>query len=415
MKLILSLLVTPGLLAAPAMAAMGDFAEGLGTQPKGLAGAGAALALGSLATATNPAAAAFLGDELELDLACFTSNRGYQVSGQPSGTPGTLGLAPGPVNSRSRAFLAPSLGANRWLTPRIACNLALYGGGGGNTNYHSPTFGTAPTGVNLVQVFLAPTCAFRVTERQAFGLTPLLAYQQFKAYGLGAFAGTSADGADLSDRGTDTATGLGLRVGYQGHLGSRLRLGASYQTRTTFSAFRKYRGLLPDQGRFDIPSTWTLGAAVQAGAGLTFVLDVQRINFSEVAGLGNPLLPNLRPVPLGANGGAGFGWRNVTICKFGTQWQATPRWILRAGYSRGQQPIPASQVLFNLLAPAVVEQRWAMGATRHLGAAWDSSLAVTRALSHSVTGPNPLEAPGQQSLTLRMDAWDVEAGLAARF
>ena len=81
----------------------------------------------------------------------------------------------------------------------------------------------------------------------------------------------------------------------------------------------------------------------------------------------------------------------------------------------GRQPIPASQVLFNLLAPAVVEQRFAMGATRHLGAAWDSSLAVTRALGHSVTGPNPLEAPGQQTLTLRMDAWDVEAGLVARF
>ena len=415
MNHLLSLLVTTGLLATPAMAAMGDFAQGVGTPSKGLAGAGAALALGSLAAAGNPAAAAFLGDELELDLACYNADRGYAVSGQPSGAAGTLGLAPGQVHSRSRAFLEPALGANWRLTPRMACNLALYGSGGGNTNYHSATFGASPTGIHLVQVCLAPAWAFRVTPGQAIGVAPLLAYQRFKASGLAAFAGYSADPADLSDRGPDTATGLGLRLGYQGHLGARLRLGASYQTRTRFSAFRNYRGLLPDQGRFDIPSTWTLGAAVQAGAGLTFVLDVQRINFSEVAGLGNPLLPNLRTVPLGANGGAGFGWRNVTICKLGTQWQATPRWILRAGYSRGRQPIPASQVLFNLLAPAVVEQRFAMGATRHLGAAWDSSLAVTRALGHSVTGPNPLEAPGQQTLTLRMDAWDVEAGLVARF
>jgi long-chain fatty acid transport protein len=411
----LSLLIATGLLTAPAMATNGYFADGYGTQHKGLAGAGAALALSSLSTATNPASAAFLGDELELDLAYFNPNRDYQVSGKPSGYPGTFGLTPGQVNSRSSAFLEPSLGANWRPTERSAFNLALYGNGGMNTNYHSPTFGSSPTGVNLVQVFLAPTYAFKVTEHQAFGVTPLLAYQQIKVYGLGAFASYSADGADLSDRGTDTATGLGLRVGYQGELGPRLRLGASYQTRTTFSDFKKYQGLFAKQGNFDIPSSWTLGAAVRAGAGVTFVLDVQRINYSEVDSTGNPLLPNLETAALGSNGGAGFGWRNVTVYKFGTQWQATPLWTLRAGYSNGQQPIPSSQVLFNILAPAVIEQHFAVGATRRIGTRWDTSLAVTRALSHSVTGPNPLEAPGQQTITLRMDEWDVEAGLVARF
>lgn len=414
MNHLLSLLVTTGLLAAPAMAAMGDFAQGVGTASKGLAGAGAALAPGSLAAAGNPAAAAFLGDELELDLACYTADRGYAVSGQPSGAAGTLGLAPGQVHSRSRAFLEPALGANWRLTPRMACNLALYGSGGGNTNYHSATFGASPTGIHLVQVCLAPAWAFRVTPGQAIGVAPLLAYQRFKASGLAAFAGYSADRADLSDRGTDTATGLGLRLGYQGHLGARLRLGASYQTRTRFSAFRHYRGLLADQGRLDIPSTWTLGLAVQAGAGLTLVVDVQRIHFSEVASLAHPLLPNLRTAALGSDGGAGFGWRDVTLCKLGTQWQATPRWTLRAGCCWGRQPIPASQVLFNTLAPAVVERRFALGSTRRVGRAWDISLAVTRALGHQVTGPNPLEAPGRQTLALRMDAWDLEAGLAVR-
>jgi hypothetical protein len=44
-----------------------------------------------------------------------------------------------------------------------------------------------------------------------------------------------------------------------------------------------------------------------------------------------------------------------------------------------------------------------------------ASFAVTRALSHSVTGPNPLEAPGQQTITLRMDQWDIEFGTKVRF
>ena len=38
-----------------------------------------------------------------------------------------------------------------------------------------------------------------------------------------------------------------------------------------------------------------------------------------------------------------------------------------------------------------------------------------RALSQSVKGPNPLEAPGQQTIELRMDQWDVEVGFSFGF
>ena len=411
----LSLLAAAALLATPALATNGYFSDGYGTQHKGLAGAGAALPLSSLSTATNPAAAAFLGTELELDLALFNPNRDYDVTGNPSGDPGTFGLAPGKVDSGSRAFLEPSLGGNWRLTPDSAFNLTIYGNGGMNTNYKSPTFGVTPTGVNLIQIFVAPTYAFKVADGQAFGVTVLLAYQQFKAYGLGAFAPFSSDSAALSNNGNASATGLGLKVGYQGELGSRFRLGASYQTKTTFSDFRKYRGLFADQGNFDIPSTWTAGLALKASPNLTFALDLQRIKYSEVNSIANPLLPNLETASLGSSGGAGFGWRNITVVKLGAQWQAAPLWTLRAGYSAGDQPIPASEVLFNIVAPAVIEQHFAVGATRRVGKDWDASFALTRALSNSVTGPNPLEVPGQQTITLRMDEWDLELGLAARF
>jgi hypothetical protein len=38
-------------------------------------------------------------------------------------------------------------------------------------------------------------------------------------------------------------------------------------------------------------------------------------------------------------------------------------------------------------------------------------LAVVRALSSSLTGPNQLELPGRQTITLHMDQWEVEGGL----
>jgi len=34
------------------------------------------------------------------------------------------------------------------------------------------------------------------------------------------------------------------------------------------------------------------------------------------------------------------------------------------------------------------------------------------ALSNSVTGPNPLEAPGQQNIEIKMDQWEIELGFS---
>ena len=113
-----------------------------------------------------------------------------------------------------------------------------------------------------------------------------------------------------------------------------------------------------------------------------------------MASIGHPLLPNLQTKPLGSDGGAGFGWRDVTVVKAGVQWRAAQDWTLRAGFSSGSNPVPASEVLFNILAPGVIRQHVTAGATKDFGTAWKASLAVTRALGNSVTGPNPLEAPG---------------------
>ena len=58
--------------AAPAFATNGYFSAGYGTHYKGMAGAGAALHLNSLAPATNPAAMAFLGPRWDASLSLST-------------------------------------------------------------------------------------------------------------------------------------------------------------------------------------------------------------------------------------------------------------------------------------------------------------------------------------------------------
>jgi long-chain fatty acid transport protein len=41
--------------------------------------------------------------------------------------------------------------------------------------------------------------------------------------------------------------------------------------------------------------------------------------------------------------------------KLSWQWVTNPDFTLRAGVSHGDQPIPDSEVLLNILAPAVIE------------------------------------------------------------
>ena len=82
--------------------------------------------------------------------------------------------------------------------------------------------------------------------------------------------------------------------------------------------------------------------------------------------------------------------------------------ILRAGYSINEQPIGNDQVLFNILAPAVVEQHITIGATRTLANANELSFSLMYAPSKSVSGANTFD-PTQQ-LEIEMHQFELEIG-----
>lgn len=399
-----------------ALATNGYFQHGFGVNEQAMAGAGVALPQDSIDASTNPANMVFLGTRYDFGLAFFNPNRQYTVSGAPSGAPGTFGLAPGTVKSSKDWFVIPSLGGNWMLNPESSAGISIFGNGGMNTEYNSPTFGVSPTGVDLSQLFVAATYARKIASNYAIGITPIFAYQKFEAKGLQAFSAFSSDPNNLTNNGHDNSYGYGARIGYQGEIIPHyVNLGLSYQTRIRMSKFHDYQGLFAQAGDFDIPSTWTVGVAYKAVPSLTFLVDVQRINYSEIHSVHNPLLPNLGIYKLGMDGGAGFGWNDMTIVKLGVQWKSSEAWTWRVGYSKGNQPIPDSQVLFNILAPGVIEQHVSVGFTTAVTKSQDFNFALTRALSHSVSGPNPLEVPGQQTIELKMDQWEIALGYAWKF
>jgi long-chain fatty acid transport protein len=403
------------LCASNLYATNGYFSHGFGLKQKGIAGAGVALSFGPLATATNPGSIAFVRAGYDVSVSLFNPNRQYTVTGAPSMQPGTFGLAPGTIESGSKIFVIPSLGAVWQVDENNSVGVAIFGNGGMNTNYNAPTFGFTPTGVDLAQLFLTPTYAIKVAEKHGFGITPVLAFQRFKATGLKAFGGFSSSAANLSDNAYSTSLGFGARLGYLGQLMDFLSVGASIQTKISMGAFDKYAGLFAQQGDFDIPTNWTVGIALGfEQMGLAF--DVQQILYSGIKSIANPLLPNLQQSPLGGDAAAGFGWKDMTVFKGGVYLQTEGGWTWRAGYSYGKQPIEGgtnpltSQVLFNILAPGVVEQHLTIGISKKVSDDQEIDVAVMRAFPKSVIGVNPLDPLAGQTIELKMNQWEFSVG-----
>ncbi len=409
------------------MATNGYFRHGYGIKYSALAGAGVAVNLSSLGAITNPAGLVYMDNSYDINIALFSPNRSYDVIGNPSGYPGTFGLASGKIESNSKYFPMPTLGANWKLNPTMAFGIVIYGNGGMNSNYPTKTFydpNSPGTGVNIMQLFVGATYSIEVAQGHAFGITAIFGYQTFAAKGLLSFANFSSDPNALTGNKVSTSTGFGAKIGYQGKLTSFLTFGAAFQTKMYMSKFKDYAGLFAEQGGFDVPANWTAGFAVKANSDLTFLLDVQEILYSGVNSVGNPLVVSeLSPVlpdgsanpnfkALGTDEGAGFGWKDMWVIKFGTMWQSSPDWTWMVGYSYGTQPIPNTEVLFNILAPAVVQHHITAGVTRKINQNNEISLAFMYAPASSVTGANPLEAPNQQQIKLEMSQWQIEVGYA---
>ncbi len=404
-----------GLLPAGAFATDGYFANGYGTPCKAMAGACVALHLSTLSPAVNPAAMAFVGKRYDIGVEYFNPNRDYSVTGSPSGYPGTFGLAPGTVTSDSTGFVIPTLGGGWKAGKDAAFGVALYGNGGMNTDYNTATFGNVRTGVDLSQMFIAPTYAIQLARGQAVGVTGIVAYQRFKAEGLQAFAPFSSDPTHLTNNGYDSSWGYGARIGYLGEFSHEFSVGASYQTKTKMGKLKKYAGLFAEQGGFDIPASWTAGIAVRPADPLTLTADVEQIFYSKVNSIGNEMLPNLVSARLGDANGAGFCWHDTTTYKFGLEYIVSQDWTVRGGYSHGNQPIESSEVLLNILAPGVIENHAAIGLSHMLAAGKEAHITVVRAFSSSITGSNVLEAPGQQQIKLKMNQWEYEVGFSFGF
>lgn len=440
-KTLVAAATAAALVPAIATATDGYFSHGYGMKAKGRGGASTAMTTDAFGGAVNPATMVWAGDRLDAGIDWFRPDRAMKREGSTGAGAGLGGPIDASVDGNEKSdFFIPEFGYNKLLRPDLSLGVSVYGNGGMNTDYKGnvvpagicgPTpanvlCGNGNLGVDLSQLIIAPTLAWKFNPNHSIGVAPLIGYQRFKAYGLQAFAAISSDPANLTNRGYDDTWGFGARVGYFGQLTSAIAVGAAYST-TISGKFDKYKGLFAGQGEFDIPENWNLGIAWKATPKLTIAADYQRINYNKVKAVGNPSnQPNCNPLinfPTGPGVGPdclgasdssiGFGWQNVNAVKLGVEYQYSSALTLRAGYNRTDNPIQSRDVTFNILAPGVVQDQLTAGFTYGLSPSSEITLAYMHAFKKSVSGPatNPyFNVGGTETISLSEDSLGIAWG-----
>lgn len=395
----------------------GYLAHGYGVKAQGMGGVGIALPQDAIAAATNPAGMGLIGDRIDFGVTWFRPQRESSIQGNAS--PAINGTYE--ANDRE-IFLIPEFGYNRVITPEISLGVSVYGNGGMNTDYKKaiPLLGSTAAGIDMAQLFIAPTLAWKMTSQQTIGLSINLAYQRFKASGLQNFTApignpqqASISPNHVTNQGYDHSRGLGFRLGWIGQVNDALYFGATYQSKTHMSKFNDYKGLFAEQGDFDVPENYGIGFALKATPALTVAADIERIKYSHVDSVGNSIGNMFAGNFLGTKNGPGFAWQDVTAFKLGASYIFSENLTLRAGYNHSTQPIRRSETLFNMLAPGVVQDHLTLGATWILPNKNELSVAYMHAFEEKVRGQNSIPTiygGGNVNLKMHEDSLGVAYG-----
>jgi long-chain fatty acid transport protein len=407
-----------------AQATEGYFQHGTSARSKAMGGAGIADTRDAFGAAMNPAGAIDAGNMLQVNLSAFSPVRHFTGSG-----PG--GFVPaGDYKSGSNLFPVPGFAYSRQFSDKVGFALTAVGNGGMNTSWKpdlpnpvcasgpfpAPTgvFCGAGTGVNLNQLLIAASFAYKVNDMLTLGVSPVLAVNQFEARGLAAFGGVSSNPLALTNNESEFSTGLGARFGFQLTPMAGFRIAGTYQSELNMSRFKKYEGLFADRGDFNIPENYTLGVAFDATPDFTVAIDYKRINYQSVGSIGNSSrIPNL----FGNPGAAGFGWQNIDVIKFGAEWRQSDQWTWRAGVAFNENPIGPDDVTLNILAPGIMKTHLTTGFEYNPSQKHSFEFAFMYAPTNKVSGievtpfgPNP-----NRTIELRMRQWEATIGWKMKF
>jgi len=447
----------------------GAWLIGFGAKSRSMGGTGVADNRGGLAAAYNPATMIDSGTRFDIGADIFIPPRTAKHES------GTLGYTN--EDSNQDIFLIPNMGGTYQWDEKMTFGFSFIGAGlkteyaqnanssscrrvlanevpGYENTFCPPTvfnaggvpgvgLASSEAGVELVQMQILPSIAYKVSEQHSIGATLVMAASFFRAEGLQAFQtgdgglGFAAGQGNLTNKNWDHSVGAGYRIGWFGKfMDERLRFGVNYSSRVWMDRFKQYENLFAEQGDFDIPESYAVGIAFDFTPKITTTFDIQQINWSDVKSIGNPgplasdpnnFFPLCQPPRntneclLGADDGLGFGWEDQTVYKIGANWDIDETWSVRAGWNYGKSPIRPSQVLFNILAPATPEHHLTFGVGYELSETIVIDGSFVYAFSNPISGPTVFPqgggtiAPGSTNASIDMVQYSIGGALGIKF
>jgi long-chain fatty acid transport protein len=366
-----------------------------------MGGAATAMSEDTFGGANNPASMVFVGDRIDFGASLFSPRREATSMdfGAGNGSSTT-------IQSDKNYFVVPEFGYNKMMSKDLSLGVTVYGNGGMNTDYAAGSnninmYGnTGRLGVDLVQLVIAPTAAYKIAPNHSIGISPLIGYQRFKADGVLSDNANGNGTGNSINPGYDDAFGYGVRIGYMGKITPDFTIGASYSTKVKMQKFDKYATTLfaTGNGALDLAENYSLGVAYKVMPDLTMALDYTRINYGDVASIGTSTAQR------------GFGWNGIDVWKLGAEYKYSKAWTMRAGWNHGDNPINAADAFSNIIAPGVIKDHLTMGTTYATSTGGELTIAYTHGFENSVTGPNAAVPSSMTTIRMHQDILGVAYG-----
>jgi long-chain fatty acid transport protein len=246
---------------------------------------------------------------------------------------------------------------------------------------------------------VTPAIAFSASEKLSIGLAANI---DWSSLAVDPFPAASPDGMFYPSATASASTfGFGFQAGLIYELTDAMNLGLAYTSEQMFNEFTwNSTNADPTDPAFgthrefsfklNAPAILAGGISLQATDQLYLAADAKYYMYSSTEGFEEAGFTQTGAV-------AGFGWDDIKVFAVGGQFDASEKFVLRAGYNYSDNPIPEENSFFNVAAPAVIQHHLTLGIGAELATGVDFSAAYYRAFESEVSGPmyNPAYEFGQ--------------------
>jgi len=393
------------LMAAPLHATDGHFLHGVGAVNSAMGGAGVASNADLLgAFYLNPAGLLDgEGTRVALSMELFKADR--TVSSRITGFGG------GATRSKSEFVPVPAFAWATSVNDKLTVGVGGLGIGGFGVDYAQDNSNPilAPRPMGFGQVFsnfglmkVSPALAFKASEKLTLGFALNVDWASLAVDPMPTASPAFDPGPDgvpmtQDDRAfysrataTDGAFGFGFQAGLIVNATEHVNLGLSYSSPQWFQDF-EYHSVyenpnLPNFGQarsftfaMDVPAVYIGGIAVDTDR-LLWTADAKYITYSSTAGFDEQGFDQTGAVK-------GFGWDDIWVLATGLQFSPTDRFSLRGGWNYSQNPVPDGLSMFNVPAPAIMQNHLTLGLGFMPFDGVNVNLAYYHVFETSISGP----------------------------